>query len=418
MNDMNAQPLKIKYDIKKLELEALLEITQAINNNMPENSLYKIFEFTLRANLNIGKLALYVLDDQWICKVSYGTDGDFTKCRFDRSFLKWKDVGEIEKGVCSPEFFEFDLAIPIAHKEKKLAFVFVSKQNRNEPGTLNTDFIQALSNIIIVAIENKRLARKQLEQEKIRQELEFAAKVQQFLFPKQLPYNKYLKAAAFYQPHHSIGGDYYDFIHLERKNQILFCIADVSGKGIPAALLMSNFQASLRTLVQETTLLQDVIQKLNYQIMNNADGEHFITFFVGIYDPERSRLKYVNSGHNPPILIRNGTEMMSLEKGSTVLGAFRELPFLEIGIIEDINKFMFCSFTDGLSEINNEFGEEYGAERIWDIISKNKKSEPDVLNNRIIESMNVFKGDQELMDDITLFSCFFDNTSGRLMSDK
>jgi len=415
---MNAQPLKIKYDIKKLELEALLEITQAINNNMPENSLYKIFEFTLRANLNIGKLALYVLDDQWICKVSYGTDGDFTKCRFDRSFLKWKDVGEIEKGVCSPEFFEFDLAIPIAHKEKKLAFVFVSKQNRNEPGTLNTDFIQALSNIIIVAIENKRLARKQLEQEKIRQELEFAAKVQQFLFPKQLPYNKYLKAAAFYQPHHSIGGDYYDFIHLERKNQILFCIADVSGKGIPAALLMSNFQASLRTLVQETTLLQDVIQKLNYQIMNNADGEHFITFFVGIYDPERSRLKYVNSGHNPPILIRNGTEMMSLEKGSTVLGAFRELPFLEIGIIEDINKFMFCSFTDGLSEINNEFGEEYGAERIWDIISKNKKSEPDVLNNRIIESMNVFKGDQELMDDITLFSCFFDNTSGRLMSDK
>ena len=415
---MNAQPLKIKYDIKKLELEALLEITQAINNNMPENSLYKIFEFTLRANLNIGKLALYVLDDQWICKVSYGTDGDFTKCRFDRSFLKWKDVGEIEKGVCSPEFLEFDLAIPIAHKEKKLAFVFVSKQNRNEPGTLNTDFIQALSNIIIVAIENKRLARKQLEQEKIRQELEFAAKVQQFLFPKQLPYNQYLKAAAFYQPHHSIGGDYYDFIHLEQKNQILFCIADVSGKGIPAALLMSNFQASLRTLVQETTLLQDVIQKLNYQIMNNADGEHFITFFVGIYDPERSRLKYVNSGHNPPILIRNGTEMMSLEKGSTVLGAFRELPFLEIGIIEDINKFMFCSFTDGLSEINNELGEEFGAERIWDIISKNKKSEPDVLNNKIIESMNVFKGEQELMDDITLFSCFFDNTSGRLMSDK
>ncbi len=415
---MKVRPLKIRYDIKKLELEALLEITQAINNNMPEDSLYKIFEFTLRANLNIGKLALYVLDDIWICKVSYGTDGDFTKYRFDRSFLKWSDVGSVEKGVCSPEFLEFDLAIPIAHKEKKLAFVFVSKQNRNEPETLNTDFIQALSNIIIVAIENKKLARKQLEQEKTKQELEFAAKVQQFLFPKQLPYNKYLKAAAFYQPHHSIGGDYYDFIRLERKNQILFCIADVSGKGIPAALLMSNFQASLRTLVQETTLLQDVIQKLNYQIMNNADGEHFITFFVGIYDPERSRLKYVNSGHNPPVLIRNGNEMMSLEKGSTVLGAFRELPFLEIGIIEDINKFMFCSFTDGLSEINNEVGEEFGAERIWDIISENKKADPDILNNMIIESMNIFKGEQELMDDITLFSCFFDNTTGRLMSDK
>jgi len=417
LNDMNDQPLIIKYDIKKLELEALLEITQAINNNIPEDSLYKIYEFTLRANLNIGKLALYVLDDNWVCKVNYGTDTDFTKCQLDISLVEWKYVAAIEKGMCSPEFLEFDLVIPIAHKEKRLAFVFVSRQHRDDqPGKLNTDFIQALSNIIIVAIENKKLARKQLAQEKMKQELEFAGKVQQFLIPNKLPFNKYLKVAAFYKPHHSIGGDYYDFIPLKKKNQFLFCIADVSGKGIPAALLMSNFQASLRTLVHETTLLQDVICKLNYQIMNNADGQHFITFFVGIYDAERSRLKYVNSGHNPPILINNGSDMMWLEKGSTVLGAFRKLPFLEVGIIENINKFLFCSFTDGLSEINNAAGEEFGAERVWDIISKNIDQDPDVLNVKIIESMNLFKDDQELMDDITLFSCFFDNSSGKLIT--
>lgn len=416
MNDMNDHPLRIKYDIKKLELEALLEITQAINNNIPEVSLYKIYEFTLRANLNIGKLALYVLDDNWICKVNYGTDVNFIESQFDISFLKWKDVGVIEKGMCRSEFLEFDLVIPIAHKEKMLAFVFVSKQYRDQPGKLNTDFIQALSNIIIVAIENKKLVRKQLAQEKMKQELEFAGKVQQFLIPNKLPFNEYLKVAAFYKPHHSIGGDYYDFIPLKQKNQFLFCIADVSGKGIPAALLMSNFQASLRTLAHETTLLQDVICKLNYQIMNNAEGQHFITFFIGIYDAERSRLKYVNSGHNPPVLVTNGGDMMLLEKGSTVLGAFRKLPFLEVGIIENINKFLFCSFTDGLSEINNAAGEEFGAERVWDIISDNRDLDPDVLNAKIIESMNTFKDDQELMDDITLFSCFFDNTSGKLIT--
>jgi sigma-B regulation protein RsbU (phosphoserine phosphatase) len=398
-------------------VEALLEITQAINNNLPEDSLYKIYEFTLRANLNIKKLALYVLDALWICKVNYGTDHNFVDCHFDEVFLNYNDVVHIDKGMCRSEFLEFDLVIPIAHKEKKLAFVFVSQQKSGKHGSLNTDFVQALSNIIIVAIENKKLARKQLEQEKIRQELEFAGKVQQFLFPKKLPYNEHLKVAAFYQPHHSIGGDYYDFIKLKRKNQFLFCIADVSGKGIPAALLMSNFQASLRTLVEETTLLQDVICKLNYQIMNNAEGEHFITFFIGIYDAGRSRLKYVNSGHNPPVLKR-GHKMMLLEKGSTVLGAFRELPFLEVGIIENINKFLFCSFTDGLSEINNDTGEEFGAERVWSIMEENQEMDPEILNKKIINSMNSFKGEQELLDDITLFTCFFDNTSGRLTPDR
>lgn len=414
---MEDQLLKVKYDLKKLELEALLEITQAINNNMPEDSLYKIYEFTLRANLNINKLALYVLDDEWVCKVNYGTDHAFSGFQFDETFLTYDDVVEIKKGMCRKEFLEFDLVIPIAHKKKKLAFVFVSEQKKGKSGALNTDFVQALSNIIIVAIENKKLARKQLAQEKIRQELEFAGKVQQFLFPRQLPYNKNLKVAAFYQPHHSIGGDYYDFIYLRKRNQYLFCIADVSGKGIPAALLMSNFQASLRTLVEETTLLQDVICKLNYQIMNNAEGEHFITFFIGIYDAERSRLKYVNSGHNPPILKR-GDRMMLLEKGSTVLGAFKELPFLEVDIIEDLDQFLFCSFTDGLTEINNEAGEEFGAERVWSIIAENNGTDPEQLNNKIINAMNAFKGEQEFLDDITLYTCFFDNSEGRLLSHK
>ena len=414
---MDNQGLKIKYDIKRLELEALLEITQAINNNMPEDSLYKIYEFTLRANLNINKLALYVLDDEWVCKVNYGTDHDFFTYPFDESFLKYNDVVPVEKGMCREGFLEFDLVIPIAHKEKKLAFVFVSEQKKGKSGTLNTNFVQALSNIIIVAIENKKLVRKQLAQEKIRQELEFAGKVQQFLFPRKLPYNRHLKVAAFYQPHHSIGGDYYDFIHLKKRNQFLFCIADVSGKGIPAALLMSNFQASLRTLIEETTLLQDVICKLNYQIMNNAEGEHFITFFIGIYDADRSRLKYVNSGHNPPIL-KSDDRIMLLEKGSTVLGAFRELPFLEVGIIENLDKFLFCSFTDGLTEINNDAGEEFGAERVWSIVAENHVTDPKSLNERIIDSMNAFKGDQEFSDDVTLYSCYFDNSDGLLKNEK
>ena len=227
---------KSKYDLKELELNSLLEITQAINNNLPQESLYKIYDFTIRANLNIKKLALFVLDAAWECKVNFGTQQNFKKQPFDQAFLKYDNITLIGNLKDSP-FSEFSIIIPIAHKDRKLAFIFISGYNEAQNEEVNTNFIQALSNILIVAIENKKLARKQLEQEMIRRELEIAGDVQKILFPKNLPNSDGLKVASFYQPHHSIGGDYYDFINVS-DHQFLFCIADVSGKGIPAALLM------------------------------------------------------------------------------------------------------------------------------------------------------------------------------------
>jgi sigma-B regulation protein RsbU (phosphoserine phosphatase) len=405
---VDSDALKAKYDLKELELNSLLEITQAINNNLPEESLYKIYDFTIRANLNIKKLALYVLDEHWECKANFGTSVKFHQLPFDESFLSYEKIQTIDGSNISP-FNEFHVIIPIAHKERKLAFVFISGYNESDE-EINTNFIQALSNIIIVAIENKKLARKQIEQEMIRRELEIAGNVQKFLFPKKLPYNNEIKVASFYKPHHTIGGDYYDFIEIS-DHQYLFCIADVSGKGIPAALLMSNFQASLRTLTRQTTLLQEIITELNYQVMSNAEGQHFITFFVAIYDTKIKRLKYVNSGHNPPILVREKNNIELLTEGSTVIGAFPELPFLNVGIIENLNAFLFCSFTDGLTEIKNDKGEDFGDEEIHKTVQQHWQMEPKDLNAAIIEAMEKFKGKNNFKDDITLFTCKFDTNN-------
>lgn len=400
---MNSEALKAKYDLKELELNSLLEITQAINNNLPEESLYKIYDFTIRGNLNIKKMALYVLDDEWECKVNFGTATNFSEEPFDKTFLEFEKIQPNKSKNKSP-FNEFQVIVPIAHKERKLAFIFISGYDEVKDEDINTNFIQALSNIIIVAIENKKLARKQIEQEMIKRELEIAGNVQKFLFPKDLPYDDDIKISAFYQPHHTIGGDYYDFLRIN-DHQILFCIADVSGKGIPAAILMSNFQASLRTLTRQTTLLQEIITELNYLVMSNADGQHFITFFVAIYDSKSKRMKYVNSGHNPPVFVRNGSTVETMTKGSTVLGAFKELPFLNVGIIEDLNEFLFCAFTDGLTEITNEEDEEFGDSEILKVVENNSKKEPKELNDAIIKAMEDFKGKNGFNDDITLFTC-------------
>ncbi|MCR6638815.1 MAG: hypothetical protein NVV82_07450 [Sporocytophaga sp.] len=143
--------------LKQLELNSLLEVTQAINFNLPEDSLYKIFYFTLIANLKIKKFALYVFDFGWSCKVNYGTKTNFKSIELDQSFFNVSKISKLEKAA--EQFSEFDLLIPVAHKSQLLAIVFIGGLELGEENT-DVSFVQTFANIITVAIENKKLARK------------------------------------------------------------------------------------------------------------------------------------------------------------------------------------------------------------------------------------------------------------------
>lgn len=404
---MSELSIKSKFEIKELELNALLEITQAINSNLPEESLYKIYNFTLRSNLNIEKLALFVLDDEWDCKVTFGTKKRFNRADLLPEFKTIQDITHL-KNFKECDFTVFDIIIPVAHKDKTLALVFVGGLDKRD--TYSHDdgikFIQALSNIIIVAIENKKLARRQLEQEAFRKELEIASDVQQFLFPEKLPNTDLLKVEASYLPHDHIGGDYYDYIPIN-KNQFLICVADVSGKGIPAALMMLNFQASLRTLLRQTPNLTDIIEALNFQVLENTKGEKFITFFAAIYDIRLKTMVYVNSGHNPPLLWTKKDGIRLLEEGSTVLGAMHPLPFLNEGFVTGLDDFLLFCYTDGLTETIDADGHEYGVNRVIEYFSQPETYVKDLktIHQDIIVSLDQFKGRMGYHDDITILSC-------------
>lgn len=400
--------LKSKYEIKELELNALLEVTQAINNNVPEDFLYKIYNFTLRSNLNTRKLALFVYDNAWYCKVNFGTASNLFKVKLPYCFNEVSEICSL-RDFEETEFSEFNLVIPIKHKQSLLALVFVGGIDKDDPRYENGDglkFLQALSNIIIVAIENKKLARRQLEQEAFRKELEIASDVQQFLFPEKLPNTELLKVEASYLPHDVVGGDYYDYIPIN-KNQFLICVADVSGKGIPAALMMSNFQASLRTLLRQTPNLRDIVEALNFQVLENTKGEKFITFFAAIYDISLKTMVYVNAGHNPPVLVDRKNGIRLLEDGSTVLGAMHPLPFINEGFVTDLEDFLLFCYTDGLTETINEQGIEFGQEALLNYfnekstITKNLKT----IHQDIIVALDSFKGNNGYHDDITMLSC-------------
>jgi sigma-B regulation protein RsbU (phosphoserine phosphatase) len=399
--------LKKQVEKKELELNALLEITQAINSNVPEESLYKIFNFTLRSNLNINKLGLFAFDDLWACKVHFGTKKNFSKIKLDSKFEMIKRIHRLSEFSDECDFHEFDMVIPVAHKDKTLALVFIGEVDHHLSEHEKEEmikFIQALSNIIVVAIENKKLARKELQQEAYRKEIEIASDVQRFLFPEKLPNTEVLKVEASYLPHDRVGGDYYDYIPIN-KNQFLICVADVSGKGVAAALMMSNFQASLRTLLRQTPNLTEIVEALNYQVMENTKGEKFITFFGAIYDLNLRTMVYVNCGHNPPLLYQKRKGLTLLEEGSTVLGAMHPLPFINEGFVPDLEEFLLFCYTDGLTETVNEANQEFGVDVLKDYFEKNHFKDLKTIHQDIIVALDGFKGTNGYRDDITMLTC-------------
>ncbi|MCZ6521091.1 MAG: PP2C family protein-serine/threonine phosphatase [Bacteroidetes bacterium] len=401
--ELDAKELQKRYYLKEMEINSLLEITQAINNNLDEDALFKIYEFTVLANLNISKLVLFVYDEDWQCKVNFGTKTDYKEIELPEAIINAGKSGEAIESDLHKPFDEFGIVVPVKHKNDLLALVLASARDKDIP-EINTTFLQAISNLIIVAIQNQRLTIKQLRGEAFRRELEIAKEVQKLLFPENLPYGVRLKVEASYLPHQSIGGDYYDYIPINQ-NQFLICIADVSGKGIPAAIMMSNFQAALRTLIRTTPNLTEIVEVLNHQILENAKGENFITFFGAIYDHKLNTLIYVNAGHNPPILIDRAHGMRLLDEGCTVLGMFHPLPFINEGFITDLDSFSLFLYTDGVTETDNEQDEEYGSDRVEEFLRKNNDKDLKIIHKDLLDELDRFKGKRPYRDDITFLSC-------------
>ncbi|SFA85729.1 PP2C family protein-serine/threonine phosphatase [Algoriphagus aquimarinus] len=396
-----------KYQRKELQLKSLLEITQAINENQSEAILLNIFKFTCLVHLNIKALILYVAKEgAFENKISHGVKGNVPMLISADQVVDEKSTGELRLELEEEySFEELETYLPVYHKDKMLAILFLRRKDQSLDLDLN--FTQALTNILVVALENKRFARKQLEQEILNREVAIASQVQQMLFPAELPVDKEMKAKVTYLPHSMVGGDYYDLIR-KSKDEVYFCVADVSGKGISAALLMSNFQAALRTLLRSDADLEMVVNQLNYTLYENTHGERFITFFLGHFNFKTRELTYVNAGHNPPLLCREETKKCeSLHAGTTILGAFDELPFLEIGKRENLQKFSLHLYTDGLTEAMNPFEEEYGEERLEKFVDKHMIMDPDDFHRKFLKKIKEFSKDVPLRDDLTLLSLRF-----------
>jgi len=409
MLDKLVKNLENQIKVKDFKLNSLLEITTAINSNCRVDQLIRIYAFILKEQLGFQRFILFNEQEDWNCLLKVGFKGKVKDIDVKRDLFRFKEITVIESSQ-SKLLAEFDVIIPVYHKEKALAYLLLSGIKNTETDTTENkadrSFVQTLTNIIVVAIENKRMAKQSIAQERIKKELEVASEMQKLLFPSDLPSNRRMDISAKYTPRHEVGGDYYDFIPLG-DDEYIICIADVSGKGIGAAMLMANFQATIRTLFNYQRFeMEFLMEELNKKVMKSAKGEKFITFFIAHYNATSRELKYVNAGHNHPF-ITNGRMVEMLSEGCIGLGMLDELPFIHIGkkILKPNTTIVL--YTDGIVELENEKEEYFGTDKLVKLVHSYYPLKMEDMNNLIFSKLDEWRGDLNLVDDTAIFSCRF-----------
>ncbi|HNR85210.1 MAG TPA: PP2C family protein-serine/threonine phosphatase [Taishania sp.] len=412
MYEKQINELETQLFQKDFKLNSLLEITTAINANASVEKLTEIYSFILKEQLGFTRFLLFTKqeDESWKLLVKNGIRGKLLTLNVGEELARFKDITFIHSST-SDVLNEFDIVIPVYHKEEALAYLLMKVNSPidfyQEDVQNNFGFIETLTNIIVVAIENKIMAKQRVIQERLKKELEVASEMQKLLFPTDLPSNKQMDISAKYIPRHEVGGDYYDFIPLGN-DEFILCIGDVSGKGIGAAMLMANFQATLRTLfIYQKYDLPFLVKELNAKVMKNAKGEKFITFFIAHYNAKTRVLKYINAGHNHPVMTTSKKDVTMLTEGTIGLGMLEELPFINVGEVVLKPNTTIVSYTDGVVELENKEGEQFGIDRLIKTIHSFYALSMDDMNNLIFSKLEEWKGELEYVDDTAIFACRF-----------
>ena len=391
--------------LKQLQINRLLDITQAINNNVKAEGLFDMYKSFLSWELGAKRLALFIPDiGTWRCVVSEGIEKEQLEHGGINTLLSsfGNVLTKLEKHK-HPLAQNFDMVIPVFHKEKPIAYAFIGGYDASDFSKVQ--LIMTITNITAVAIENKRLFKRQIEQERFNHEMTLAGDMQRSLVPDKLPKHSQFEVSAIYKPHFGVGGDYFDCFHY-KEDRYIFIVADIAGKGLAAALLMANFQANLHAIVRRVETPEEFVRQLNKAVWRVTQSERYITMFVCDFDLKTRRMRYINAGHMPPVLITKG-ETHLLKKGCTILGFFKSLPQLEVGELIIDEDALLLIFTDGITDVRNPIGADFNEDVLIQFMEDNKDLAARKFNEKLMERIDSFKGDEEYPDDITVLTARF-----------
>jgi sigma-B regulation protein RsbU (phosphoserine phosphatase) len=293
------------------------------------------------------------------------------------------------------------LSAPLLFKGSMIGLLNVfNKKSRDGFTEADRRLLAIIATQSAQVIENARLYEEEQALIRMQEEMRLAYKIQTGLLPHDPPKVTGYDIAGKSVPAKLVGGDYYDFIEIGDKLWGI-CLGDVSGKGMPAALLMANLQATLRSQILQGLSVADCLARANRLIFRSTDPDRFATLFYGVLDSAEHRFRYSNAGHNPPFLLRPGCEPVLLEVGGTVLGSFEICSYKEAST--DLHPGdVILVFSDGISEAANESGEQFGENRIAEIIAGNQADSSEGLVHKLIEAALDHSQARTPLDDMTV----------------
>jgi len=422
--------VELLYDIRRAsdqtrtlleEMTTLMEISRAIESG---KDLQSLLEFIMDECLHVvraeaGSILLMCDDGKaFEFKVALGPKGKNVKSfklPLGKGIAGW--VAQNGEPLLIPDAYaderfdpSFDaksgfktksiLCVPLVHQNQILGVVqALNRLDGKEFNTHDQQVFTIFATQAALAIENSRLLFREIEKETMERDLKVASEIQHLIIPKSLPQNYGLELCGTHIPCQQVGGDFYSVFPVNEV-EIVFCIADVAGKGVSGALLVSTMHATLRAYLNYSVNLIEIVNSLNQLIMELSTANKFITLFLAKYNKQTSMLEHINAGHNPPLLIRKNQEIIKLQTKGVSIGI---IEFSYSSSLVKLEKYdLLVLYTDGVTETLNVKNEVFGEKRLLDILKENHGKKCSYIQEKIFRVLELFRHPRTPSDDLTL----------------
>lgn len=397
-----------KLDRKVYELNTLFDLSKDFNIMVDRQEIVRIFKFAMLGQMLIRKF-FFVLEQEGKREVvtTSGIRDAPDPADINTLFDLEQDLIEVDEKLAEDIPFlkknDIRAVIGLHFQSEKIALVGVgARANGDAYTTSDYNFLRSLGNLALLSIQKSYLLEERIEKERLEEELNIAKNIQKGLLPDPIPGCDQLDIAARNISSSQVGGDYFDVLETPDK-RLLFAIGDVTGKGMPAALLMANLQAMLHVLLPTDVSLTEATGQVNDIIHQNTPSDKFITFFWGIIDPQNLSFRYVNAGHNPPIWFKADSDRpQELQEGGLILGAMPTVTAYQEQTVSLSSDDLLIFYTDGVTEaMNEDHTMEFGKKRLIECIHKHREKPAREIEQAITDEVQAFaQGGQS--DDITL----------------
>jgi serine phosphatase RsbU (regulator of sigma subunit) len=390
---------------------ALIRVGQELVGHL---SLEQLFPLILELAIDTvqaerGTL-LVVENDQLVVKASSGgnfriSSGVRDRVLRDKASILVNDVMSDEsfRGMQSlvQQQVRMFMAVPLQTKDSVIGLIYVDSPTLVRDFTAeDLNLLTVMANVAAIRLEHARLAEVEQAEKILAKDLEQAAIIQQGLLPSTAPVVPGFDLAGYNAACRTVGGDYFDYLDYP-DGKLGIVIGDVSGKAMPAALLMTSLQARVRVLAEESADVAEIVTRLNRHTAANCPSNRFITFFFAIVDPLTGALTYANAGHNPPVLVRADGRAELLDGGGLVMGLFSNCRYDRYDAALGPGDLLVL-YSDGVTEANNLAGDEFGEERLVETLRLNRHHKASELIRAVNDGINTFSAGAPTADDVTL----------------